>query len=159
MPDKSEIGWKEWVALPSLGVPAIKAKVDTGARTSTLHAFYVEEYGANGNNYVRFRIHPLRNRDDIELVCEAPIVDKRVVRDSGGHEEERYVISSDISLGDRTWPIEITLTNRDDMLFRMLLGRMAMIEGSLLIDPAKAYLHGKSLRSVYRKKRLRKAGE
>lgn len=158
MPDKSEIGWKEWVALPSLGIPAIKAKVDTGARTSTLHAFYIEEYSDNGNNYVRFRIHPLRNRDDIELGCEAPVIDKRVVRDSGGHAEERYVISSDISLGERKWPIEITLTNRDDMLFRMLLGRRAMIEGGLVVNPATAYIHGKSLRSVYRKKRLKKTG-
>ena len=153
MSDKSEIGWKEWVALPELGIPAIKAKVDTGARTSTLHAFQVEENGVNGQKNVRFRIHPLRNRDDIVLNCEAPIIDRRLVRDSGGHEEDRYVIVAEIALGDRKWPIEITLTNRDDMLFRMLLGRTAMIEGGLIVDPARSYLHGRSLRAVYRRKK------
>lgn len=160
MSDKSEIGWKEWVALPELGIPAIKAKIDTGARTSTLHAFQVEETRVNGQKNVRFRIHPLRNRDDIVLECEAPVLDRRLVRDSGGHEEERYVIAADIVLGENKWPIEITLTNRDDMLFRMLLGRSAMVQGGLMVDPARSYVQGKSLRSVYRKKKHRtKAGD
>lgn len=148
----AEIGWKEWVALPDLGIPAIKAKVDTGARTSTLHAFHVEEYNLDGKDKVRFKIHPLRRSGDLVLQCEAPIIDKRVVRDSGGHEEERFVIETDIMLGDRHWSIEITLTNRDDMLFRMLLGRTAMIAGGLTVNPSRAYVFGRSLRSAYKQK-------
>ena len=153
MNNTEEIGWKEWVALPSLGIPAIKAKIDTGARTSALHTFSLEAFRSGNQDMVRFHIHPLQNKTKIEIECTAPVLDKRLVRDSGGHVEERYVIYSDIILGSREWPIEITLTNRDDMLFRMLLGRTAIIDGHFTVNPGKSYLKGKSLRSAYRKSR------
>lgn len=145
MTTRPVIGWREWLALPSLGIPAIKAKVDTGARTSALHTFDLSTYTESGHEYVRFRIHPLQRRVDIELECTAPILERRVVRDSGGHAEERVVIAANLTLGERSWPIEITLTNRDDMLFRMLLGREGIRAGNLLVDPAASYIHGKGL--------------
>ena len=151
MSEKIAVGWKEWVELPDLGIPAVKAKIDSGAKTSTLHASYIEEYLENGSAMVRFSIRPLRRRTSMIIECQAQITDKRIVRDSGGHEEERCVISTNISMAGKTWPIEVTLTNRDNMLFRMLLGRTAMIDGHLSIEPEKKYLLGKSLQSVYKK--------
>jgi len=134
------IGWREWVALPRLKLPALKAKVDTGARTSSLHAFKIETYSERGTLKVRFRVHPLQRRSDIVVICEAPVVDHRVVSDSGGHRERRYVIESQLELGGLSWPIEITLANRETMSFRMLLGRSAM--SRLLLDPTQSYLLG-----------------
>lgn len=154
MNNLKEIGWKEWLILPDLGIPAIKAKVDTGARTSTLHSFHLDTFKSDNIDMVRFHIHPLRNRTDIEIIRDAPILDKRMVRDSGGHTEERIVIKSNILLGGKEWSIEITLTSRDDMLFRMLLGRTAMLSGGFCVNPAKAYLFGRSLKSVYRNYKL-----
>jgi len=139
MNNLKEIGWKEWLVLPDLGIPAIKAKIDTGARTSTLHSFHLDTFKSDNTDMVRFHIHPLRNRTDIEIICDAPILDKRMVRDSGGHTEERIVIKSNILLGGKEWPIEITLTSRDDMLFRMLLGRTALVSAGFCVNPAKAY--------------------
>lgn len=143
------IGWREWLALPALEIPAIKAKVDTGARTSALHTFSLETYSDGGREWVSFRIHPLQKRTDIERRCVAPVLDRRMVRDSGGHTEERIVIASEMSIADRTWPIEITLTSRDDMLFRMLLGRESIRQGQLLVDPAMSYVYGKALAKSY----------
>lgn len=136
------VGWREWVALPELGLPAIKAKVDTGAKTSALHAFYTEAYEEQGVKMVRFGIHPVRNKPELEIVCQAPIKDIRQVTDSGGHKEMRYVIESDVIIGEHRWPIELTLTNRDTMMFRMLLGRRAM-ERQILVDPGASYVAGK----------------
>jgi len=139
--DRTQIGWREWLALPALGIPAIKAKIDTGARTSSLHAFFVEPYDDNGLKMVRFGVHPLQRRLNVELLCKAEIKDYREVSDSGGHREMRYVIDTDILLGVQTRRIEMTLTNRDNMKFRMLLGRTAM--AGLLVVPDRSYLLGR----------------
>jgi len=136
------IGWREWMSFPELEIGHIKAKIDTGARTSALHAFYVEPFHENGVAMVRFGIHPLQKRMDIALECAAPVLDQRIITDSGGHPEMRYVIETPVTLGDITWPIQVTLTNRDNMRFRMLLGRTALQE-RFLIDPSRSYLLGK----------------
>lgn len=136
------IGWREWLALPELGIQHIKAKIDTGARTSALHAFYVDPFSSRGGQWVRFGIHPLQRDSETVLECEAPVKDHRAVTDSGGHQEHRYVIESSLSLGGRTWPAEITLTNRDSMKFRMLIGRTAL-RGNFLVDSASSYRFGK----------------
>lgn len=136
------LGWREWVALPGLGLPAVKAKIDTGARTSTLHAFYLESYRHRGERWVRFGVHPLQRRTDVVVHCTAPVLDRRTVRDSGGHRERRYVIRTDVRIGAARWSVEMTLTNRDSMLFRMLLGRTAM-SGRVRVDPSRSFLCGR----------------
>ncbi len=139
---KITLGWREWVALPELGIATLKAKVDTGARTSTLHAFRIETFDVEGKPRVRFAIHPFQKRTDVVVECEADVVDRREVSDSGGHIEMRYVIRTPIHLAGRDIPIEITLTDRDTMKFRMLLGRTTLREG-FVVDPAGSYLTGK----------------
>jgi hypothetical protein len=140
--DKTTLGWREWVALPELGIAALKAKVDTGARTSTLHAFRIETFKVKGQDRVRFAIHPFQKRTDVVVECEADVVDQREVTDSGGHREKRYVILTPVHLAGRDIPIEITLTDRDTMKFRMLLGRTALREG-FIVDPTGSYMTGK----------------
>jgi hypothetical protein len=144
------IGWREWLSLPELGIKNIKAKIDTGARTSALHAFAVECFSENNKRMVRFGIHPLQKNTKVEKWCTTEIVDEREVSDSGGHREMRYVICTPIRLGDYTWPIEITLTNRDTMKFRMLLGRSAMA-GHFLVDPKLSYNMGKPEKKQHKK--------
>ncbi len=146
------VGWREWLALPELGIPAIKAKVDTGARTSALHAFEVQAVERDGITRVQFSIHPLQHRLDVVLTCEADIIEQRLVTDSGGHTEERFVIRSPVTLFGVTWPIEISLTNRENMKFRMLLGRTAMHAG-LRVNPSRSYLAGRELASSYAPKK------
>lgn len=138
------IGWREWVALPELGIKRIKAKIDTGARTSALHAFQLDVYSEGGKQKVRFAIHPHQRSLKKIVHCSAELLDIRWVSDSGGHREQRHVIQTPIVMGDNSWPIEITLTSREDMRFRMLLGRTAL-DQNFLINPAASYLLGKSL--------------
>lgn len=136
------LGWREWVAMPEFGIKRVKAKVDTGARTSCLHAFFVERFKKRGQTQVRFGVHPLQQRTDVAVVCESKLLDQRVVSDSGGHREQRYVIETDVIIGNTPHRIELTLTDRDTMRFRMLLGRTAMV-GQFLVDPSASYLAGK----------------
>ncbi len=150
------VGWREWVALPGLGIPALKAKIDTGARTSALHAFDVEVFREHGRERVRFSVHPLQGRGDVRRTCEADVVDRRMVTDSGGHRERRIVIRTPLSLGGATWDIELTLASRDEMRFRMLLGRSALA-GQALVNPAASYRQGRDLGRVYRKRRRKRA--
>lgn len=140
-PGHQVIGWREWVALPALGIDHIKAKIDTGARTSALHAFAVEGYRRRGALRVRFGVHPLQKRSVPVVTCDAEVIDRRWVRDSGGHRERRYVIAAEAQLAGVAWDIELTLTDRETMLFRMLLGRTAL-ESRFVVDPARSYLHG-----------------
>ena len=139
------LGWREWVGLPELGIRQVKAKVDTGARTSALHAFSVRVFEEGDRERVEFMIHPMQKDDKTVVTCVADILDRRTVTDSGGHKEERFVISTDLTIGKYRWPIEITLTARDDMLFRMLIGRTA-IKNIAQVDPARSYLIGKKKR-------------
>ena len=140
--DKSTLGWREWVRLPEFGIDWIKAKVDTGARTSALHAFALDTFHDGGIEHVEFRLHPLQRDSTTEVVCRAPVIDRRIVSDSGGHREERLVIETPVQIGDDVWPIEVTLTGRDNMLFRMLLGRTA-IKGKAVVDPGRSFLTGR----------------
>ena len=137
--NKTCLGWREWVRLPDLGLAAIKAKVDTGARTSALHAFDVTEQRRGGVHTVSFKIHPIQKNTEKFIQCQAEIIDKRIVTDSGGHKEHRFIIQTTLAIGDNAFPIELSLTNRDTMLFRMLLGRKA-ISPRYIVDPQKSYL-------------------
>lgn len=132
------LGWREWAALPALGIPALKVKVDTGARTSALHAFGLERLP---NARVRFRVHPHQKHDGDEVVSEAAMIDERVVRTSGGHSELRPVVRTPIRLGEFDFDVELTLSNRALLGFRMLLGREAL-RGRFLVDPRRSYCCG-----------------
>lgn len=141
---KTVIGWREWVSLPELGLPALKAKVDTGARTSALHAFDIQPYdGADGQRRVRFKTHPMQGGTEIVRECDCILVDERCVTSSNGQKEKRCVIKTPIERGDIRADIEITLTSRSDMEFRMLLGRTAMREMKVAVDPTKSFLLGR----------------
>jgi hypothetical protein len=135
------IGWREWVSLPELGIRRIKAKVDTGARTSALHAFSVEMMQENPEKKkVCFIIRPHSRHSPKKIIkCSAELIDIREITDSGGHKERRCVIKTPIVIGKHVWPIEITLTSRDTMRFKMLLGRTAL-KNRFIVDPGRSYL-------------------
>ncbi len=143
MTEPLKLGWREWCSLPDLNIAAIKAKIDTGAKTSALHAYQVDPFIQDGCDMVRFLIHPIQKNNTFSLECTAPIKDQREVSDSGGHKEMRYIIETRVVIGDKARLIEMSLTNRDTMRFRMLLGRRAMEEHTL-VDPAASYLNGRS---------------
>lgn len=136
------LGWREWVSLPGLGIERIKAKIDTGARTSCLHAFEVKPFTEAGRQRVCFKIHPLQRDTATVVTCCADVIARRIVSDSGGHREQRWVIVSDICIGPYTWPSELTLTSRENMMFRMLLGRTALRRRAM-VDPSRSYQVGK----------------
>jgi len=136
------LGWREWVGLPDLGIARLRAKIDTGARTSCLHTFDLETYERDGQHRVHFLVHPSRRHPEWVAECDVSLKDERLVTDSGGHREMRCVIETHVWIGTACWPVEMTLTNRDTMRFRMLLGRTAM-DGGICVDPRASFLAGK----------------
>jgi hypothetical protein len=147
-PQLPTIGWREWVSLPELGIEKIKVKIDTGARSSAIHAFEIEPFSDQGKHFVRFKVHPYQ-RDSIHtVVTESALFDERQVRNSGGHTELRLTILTPVAIGGYQWPIELTLTNRDVMGFRMLLGRQAL-RNRFLVNPGQSFLLGYPLKNQY----------
>ena len=159
--DKVIVGSEEWCCFPALHIPTIKARVDSGAKTSALHAINIAPFVKDEENWVRFDINPIQNNSKTVIHCESKLVDKRIVKSSSGFREQRYVIGVELEIGGQHWPIEITLTNRDSMGFRMLLGREAM-SGRVLVDPAKKYLLGQptteTIKELYKSSEQAKAG-
>jgi ribosomal protein S6--L-glutamate ligase len=151
--EKVILGSEEWCSFPELEIPTIKARVDSGAKTSALHAINIAPFIKNDTNWVRFDINPIQNNLKTVIHCEAPLIDKRIVKSSSGFREQRYVIQTNLKIGESIWPIEMTLTNRDSMGFRMLLGREAM-SGRVLVDPEQQYLLGQpttdNLKELYK---------
>ncbi len=159
--NKIILGSEEWCSFPELGIPAIKARVDSGAKTSALHAINIAPFVKDSENWVKFDINPIQNNLKTVIHCEAKLIDKRIVKSSSGFREQRYVIQTQLKIGDDIWVIEMTLTNRDSMGFRMLLGREAM-SGRILVDPEQKYLLGQtsteSLKDLYQDAISNKSG-
>ncbi len=160
MTKKFIIGREEWCSLPKLGLPAVKIRVDSGAKTSALHAFNIHCYEEEGKSYAKFDVHPIQNNRKIMLRCVAPVIDRRAIKSSNGEVEKRVVIVTPIKLGEEVWNIEITLTNRDSMGYRMLLGREAM-QNRVLVDPDASFLisetNDKEARNLYKSTISKKA--
>jgi ribosomal protein S6--L-glutamate ligase len=140
---KDVIGWKEWFRLDCLGLSAIKGKIDTGAKTSSLHAFNIENFYIEDVEYVKFDVHPLQKNKKLARRCITRVIDRRMVSDSSGRKEKRFVIKSILCIGDKEFRIELTLANRDSMAFRMLLGRDAVKQLGMIVDPSKSFAQGK----------------
>ncbi len=153
--DNFSVGWEEWLSLPELGLPALKAKTDTGARTSALHAFAIQPFGSEEKPFVRFGVHPVPDNPEIEVFCSAPVIDRRLITSSNGQTELRYVIKTPVTIGERTWDIEITLTNRENMAYRMLLGRSALEE--IAVQPTVSFVQPELGFDVYKKIARRKS--
>ena len=139
--DRLVLGWREWISLPDLGIDELKAKIDTGARTSALHATNLRSFRKKGKPWARFDVQPMQGKSSVVVRCEAPVRDHREIRNSSGLVDMRVVIETTLLIGERDWPIEVTLTNRRDMRFRMLLGRTAL-SGNALVDPRRSFLAG-----------------
>ncbi|WP_147124623.1 30S ribosomal protein S6--L-glutamate ligase [Shimia ponticola] len=154
--DPIRLGWEEWLALPDLGLPAIRAKIDTGAKTSALHAFDIEQFGPASKPKVRFGVHPVPGNRDLTITCSAPVVDRREVTSSNGETELRYVIETPVSVGGKRWPIEVTLTDRGGMANRMLLGRQALTEDTL-VQPSDRFLQEELSYDLYTARKLKTA--
>lgn len=135
-----EIGWREHVGLPELGIDSMRAKIDTGARTSALHATGVEEFERDGSPWVRFGI-PLTGKKRV-MLCEAPLAHQRHIKNTGGSSEERPIIDTMIVLGQRRWVIEVSLTNRDNMEFDLIVGRTAIRRYRMVVNPCRSFLAG-----------------
>lgn len=154
-PDTAIIGWREWVRMPGLDIRAIKAKIDTGARSSSIHAYDIETYAAQNDagetdanksaRRVRFKVHPIQRNESFEVQCDAPVADIRSVRSSNGQTDERIVIETPIYWNAMQWTIELTLAPRFEMGFRMLLGREA-VRGRFLVDSGASYFGPKPKR-------------
>lgn len=139
---KTIIGWEEWCSFPELGLPAIKAKIDTGAKTSALHAYDLEPYKKNGEDYLKFKVHPMQKNREVFVQCDAPISDHRYVTSSNGEREKRYVVKTTFEAGEHKFEADITLTARYGMRFRMLFGKDALKKAKFIVDPAKSYRLG-----------------
>lgn len=148
--EQTVVGWREWVQIPQVDVPWIKAKIDTGAKTSAIHAFDLRSFDRDGRDWVSFAVHPWQATAQDEVAVELPVHDSRSVRSSSGHEEQRYVVRLPVVLGGREVPVELTLTDRDEMGFRMLIGREALVQG-YVVDPALSYAGGRPERAVRRR--------
>jgi hypothetical protein len=144
--ERRTIGWREWLSLPDLAIERIKAKVDTGARSSAIHAFDLEYFKRDGVPMVRFKVHPVQRDRAITVLAQAPLLANRAVTNSGGRAELRPVVTTIVRFMGEAWPIELTLTRRDFMGFRMLLGRQA-VRGRFRVDPGRSYLGGKPPRA------------
>lgn len=155
------VGNQEWCAFPDLGIPAIKARIDSGAKTSSIHAFNISPFKRDGQSWVSFEVHPLQNNRRTVVRCEKPVIDKRSIKSSSGISESRYVISAPIKIGGELWDIQLTLANRDSMGYRMLLGREAM-EGKIVIDPGTSFRLGEvsntEIDQVYGRRKEQKNG-
>ncbi|MFY7758590.1 MAG: RimK/LysX family protein, partial [Flavobacterium stagni] len=155
------LGSEEWCGFPGLGLPSIKARVDSGAKTSALHAINIMPFQKEGETWVKFDINPIQKNQKTIIHCEAKLVDKRIVKSSSGYREQRFVIQTELKIGEDSWIAEVTLTNRDSMGFRMLLGREAM-SGRILVDPEQKYLLGEPtteyLKEIYQKSVAPKTG-
>lgn len=136
------LGWREWVSLPCLGIGAIKAKLDTGAKTSALHAWDISLRMVDDRQWIRFRVPSMQRNKPTSVLCEAPLSDQRWVTNSSGAREQRYIINTKLQIGSRSWPIELSLTNREAMEYPMIIGREAM-RNRLIIDPKASYRAGR----------------
>ncbi|MCI5143641.1 MAG: alpha-L-glutamate ligase, partial [Candidatus Electrothrix sp. ATG1] len=158
---KTIIGSEEWCAFPDMAIPALKARIDSGAKTSSIHAFNIQPFRRHGRSWVSFEVHPIQNNRRIVIRCEKPVTDRRAVKSSSGLTETRYVVSASMQLGPDSWEIELTLANRDSMGYRMLLGREAM-GNRLIIDPSESFCLGKissnRIRDLYGEKEPKKSG-
>ena len=152
---KRTVGWREWAGLPRLGVDTIKAKLDTGARTSALHAFDVEPLRVDDEDWVRFAVHPMQRSDARETICQAKIHGRRWVTNPGGRRQRRIIIETTVRIGDEEWPIELGLTDRDEMGFRLLLGRGAL-SGRLVVDAAVSHRAGRRANKKSKTRKRRK---